>query len=105
MRILRFFAVFAAQNDGGRRLVISSQPLRMTVHFFEIFAVANFAVIAVLLWPIRAPLTMLPRALWIFASGFVVQVAAGVAIRAVVEWRRGALAACAAAAPPPRWHA
>src|SRR5438045_1349683 len=31
MRILRFFAVFAAQNDGiWRGLAISSQPLRMT---------------------------------------------------------------------------
>ncbi len=31
---------------------------------------------------------MLPRALWMFGSAFLLQVAAGVAIRAVVAWRR-----------------
>jgi hypothetical protein len=70
---------------------------------FEILALANLAVIAALLWPIRAPLAMLPRTLWIFGSGFVLQVAAGVVVRALVEWRRGRLAAYVAVIRSAGW--
>jgi hypothetical protein len=72
-------------------------------YFFEIFAVANLAVIIALLWPIRAPLASLPRVLWTAGSGFLLQAAIGVAIRAVIAWRRGELAAFAAAIRSPRW--
>src|SRR5207244_11682166 len=81
----------------------SFAPLRMTVYFFEIFAAANFLVIQALLRPIRAPLTMLPRALWIFGSGFLLQVAVGVASRAIIEWRRKQLAAYVTVIRSPRW--
>src|SRR5204862_2219577 len=57
-------------------------------YFFEIFALANVALIAALLWPIRGPLTMLPRVLWSAVLGFLLQVAAGVGVRALVAWRR-----------------
>src|SRR5262245_32467410 len=67
----------------------SSEALKL--HFFELFALANFLVITALLWPVRAPLTMLPRALWIFGFGFLLQVAIGAAIRAIIAWRRGQL--------------
>jgi hypothetical protein len=65
--------------------------LRMTIYLFEIVAAANFVVICWLLWPIRAPLMMLPRVLWIFGSGFLTNAAIGIAVRAVVAWRRGQL--------------
>ena len=60
-------------------------------YFFEIFALANFILIQALLWPMRAPLATLPRGLWTVGLGFLGQVAVGVAIRAIVAWRRGEL--------------
>jgi hypothetical protein len=77
----------------------------MTIHFFEIFSVLNFAVIQALLWPIKAPLAMLPRALWIFGSSFLLQVAIGVAIRAIVAWRRNQLRAYLGAIRSAQWLA
>src|SRR5438094_2554488 len=80
-----------------------SARLRMTPYFFEIFAVANLVLIQALLWPIRAPLATLPTVLWVMGSGFLLQAAAGVIIRAVVAWRRGELRAYLAVIRSPRW--
>jgi len=63
------------------------------VYLFEVLAVANFIVIAWLLWPIRAPLMMLPRTVWILGAGFLFDAALGVAVRALLAWRRGQLRA------------
>src|SRR5437588_521426 len=63
------------------------------LYLFEIVAIANFLVIVWLLWPIRAPLTMLPTVVWIFATGFLLHAALGVAVRALLAWRRGQLRA------------
>jgi hypothetical protein len=72
-------------------------------YFFEIFAVANFVVIQTLLWPLRLPLATLPRALWTLGSGFLLQVVAGVAIRAFIAWRRKELPAYVVVVRSPRW--
>jgi hypothetical protein len=61
------------------------------VYLFEVLAVANFIVIAWLLWPVRAPLTMLPRTVWVLGAGFLFDAALGVAVRALLAWRRGQL--------------
>jgi hypothetical protein len=63
------------------------------VYLFEVLAVANFIVIAWLLWPVRAPLMMLPRTVWILGAGFLFDAALGVAVRALLAWRRGQLRA------------
>ena len=74
-------------------------------YFFEIFAAANFLLIQALLWPFRAPLMLLPRGLWIVGSGFLLQVAVGVGIRAAVAWRRKQLREYIAIIRSPRWIA
>ena len=72
-------------------------------YFFELFAVANFVVLCALLWPIRAPLATLPRALWTMMLGFFLQVAIGAAVRTLIAWRRGRLAAYLGVIRSPRW--
>ena len=72
-------------------------------YFFELFAVANLVIIQVLLWPVRAPLASLPRVVWVMGSGFLLQVSAGLVIRAVVAWRRQQLRAYLAVIRSPRW--
>jgi hypothetical protein len=72
-------------------------------YLFEIVAVANFVLIVCLLWPIRAPVVMLPRTLWAFGAAFVLQLAAGVAVRALVAWRRGDLRAYVDMLRSPLW--
>ncbi len=79
------------------------RDVRARPYFFEIFALANFILIQVLLWPLRAPLATLPRVLWIMSSGFVLQAAVGVAIRAALAWRRGQPRAYFAVIRSPLW--
>lgn len=67
--------------------------MRERPYFFEIFAAANLVIIQALLWPIATPMTTLPRLMVMTAAVMLVQIAAGVAIRAVVAWRRGQLSA------------
>jgi hypothetical protein len=73
------------------------------VYVFELLAAGNFILICSLLWPIGAPLRMLPGALLIFGSGFLIQAAAGVAVRAIVAWRRGELRAYLRALRSAEW--
>jgi hypothetical protein len=67
--------------------------LRERPYFFEIFAAANLVIIQALLWPIATPMTTLPRVLLMTVAAMLLQIGAGVAIRAVVAWRRGRLPA------------
>ncbi len=83
--------------------VNTSRSLRP--YWFEIFTVANFVVIQALLWPLRAPLGTLPRVVWAMSSGFLIQAAAGVLIRAIVAWRRKELRAYLAVIRSPQWIA
>jgi len=57
-------------------------------YFFEIFTLANLALIVLLLWPVtRAPLATFGQSMFVVLPAFVVQTAIGVGIRAA--WRRG----------------
>lgn len=72
-------------------------------YFFEIFAVANLILIVVLLRPMRAPLQTLPGLVLTVCGGFLLQVAIGVAVRAVVAWRRGLLGVYTELLRSPAW--
>ena len=96
-------------SEGNRGSEESRSPLHLWtsgplhLYFFEIFAVANFAVIQVLLWPIRAPLGTLPAVLLASTLGFLAQVAVGMAVRAAIAWRRGHLGAYLGVVRSPLW--
>lgn len=72
-------------------------------YLFELLALANVILIIVLLRPLRAPLVTLPRIILTIGGGFLLQTAAGVAVRAVVAWRRGELARYFAAIRSVAW--
>lgn len=67
--------------------------MRERPYFFEVFAAANLVIIQALLWPLATPMTTLPGVMLMTAAAMLLQIAAGVAIRAVVAWRRGRLPA------------
>ncbi len=75
-------------------------------YFFEWFTFGNFLLIQVLLWTtLRAPMETLPRVVWSLASGFLLQAAIGVGLRALVAWRRGTLTQYLAIIRRPSWVA
>jgi hypothetical protein len=77
--------------------------LRTRPYFFEILAAANVVLIAVLLWPIRRPVTMLPYVLLTTGAGFLLQVAAGIGVRSLIAWRRKELPAYIAVIRSREW--
>lgn len=77
--------------------------MRARPYFFEIFAVANLVLIQALLWPMDAPIQTLGQVMWSTSGGILLLTAAGIAIRAVVAWRRGRLPAYLAIIRSPRW--
>jgi hypothetical protein len=64
--------------------------VRERPYFFELFAAANLVIIQVLLWPIAGP-ALLPHLMWTTTAAILLQIAVGVAVRALVAWRRGQL--------------
>jgi len=74
------------------------------LYFFEIFILINFTIILLLLRRITdAPLRTLPLVLTKMAGSFALQTAAGVAIRAIVAWRKGTIREYAKILRSPQW--